>query len=112
MHSREESALVCQKGDPLPVNVSVSRIHTKPEALGLVMARDVSERHRARQVLEHQPTQVTRASRVPAKQAARSRGARPLNVEARSIRPGLTSAWWKARQSVIRRSNRRCQAEW
>src|SRR6516164_7365181 len=51
-HSREEYGLEREKGEPLAVNVSVSRIHTKPHALGLVVVRDVSERRRAHEVLD------------------------------------------------------------
>jgi PAS domain S-box-containing protein len=51
-HSREGYALARSSGAPLAVNVSVSRIHTAPESLGLVVARDVSELRRAREGLE------------------------------------------------------------
>jgi PAS domain S-box-containing protein len=52
-HSREEYLLTCQEGGPRSVNVSVSRIHTKPDPLGLVVVRDVTERRKAREVLNH-----------------------------------------------------------
>jgi PAS domain S-box-containing protein len=51
-HSQEEYGLVRQEGDPLSVNLSVSRIHTKPDPLGLVVVRDVTERWRAHEVLD------------------------------------------------------------
>jgi PAS domain S-box-containing protein len=51
-HSREGYALASTRKDPIPVNVSVSRIHTKPEPLGLAIARDVSEPRRTQAVLE------------------------------------------------------------
>jgi PAS domain S-box-containing protein len=51
-HSREDYGLVRHEGEPLAVNVSVSRIHTKPDPLGLVVVRDVSERRRAHEVLD------------------------------------------------------------
>ncbi|MCH7540432.1 MAG: hypothetical protein IH999_08570, partial [Proteobacteria bacterium] len=38
-------------GEPLRVNLSVSRIHTSPGPLGLVVARDISARKRAEEVL-------------------------------------------------------------
>ncbi len=50
-HSREGFFLGRETGDPIPVNVSVSRIHTSPEPLGLVVARDVSERVRDQNAL-------------------------------------------------------------
>ena len=38
----EDFFLTRRAGEPVPVNVSVSRIHTKPDPLGLLVARDVS----------------------------------------------------------------------
>ena len=61
-HSREEYALACQDGGLRWVNISVSRIHTKPTPLGLVVARDVTERRKAQMVLDqffrHSPAVV------------------------------------------------------
>ena len=51
-HSREGYALARKSGEPVAINVSVSRIHTRPESLGLVVARDVSELRRTREGLE------------------------------------------------------------
>jgi PAS domain S-box-containing protein len=51
-HSREGYALTRRDGTAVAVNVSVSRIHTRPEPLGLVVARDVSELLRAQAALE------------------------------------------------------------
>ena len=51
-HSREGYALSRKNGAPVAINVSVSRIHTRPESLGLVVARDVSELRRTREGLE------------------------------------------------------------
>lgn len=48
-HSREGFLLRRREGEPLPVNVSVSRIHTQPAPLGLIVARDISERLRAQE---------------------------------------------------------------
>lgn len=50
-HSREGYLLSRQSGGPIPVNVSVSRIHTTPNPLGLVVARDISERILAQEAL-------------------------------------------------------------
>ncbi len=47
----EDFFLTRSAGERVPVNVSVSRIHTKPDPLGLVVARDVSARRRAEEVL-------------------------------------------------------------
>lgn len=52
LHSSEEYSLVRREGEPIPVNVSVSRIHTRPDPLGLLVARDVTERRKAQQVLD------------------------------------------------------------
>ena len=46
-HSQEGYFLSRKDGPPIPVNVSVSRIHTSPEPLGLALIRDISERKRA-----------------------------------------------------------------
>jgi PAS domain S-box-containing protein len=48
-HSREGYYLGRAAGEPIPVNVSVSRIHTTPDPLGLVVARDISERIHAQE---------------------------------------------------------------
>jgi PAS domain S-box-containing protein len=50
-HSREGYFLRRATGRPLPVNVSVSRIHTEPEPIGLVVARDISDARRAEEAL-------------------------------------------------------------
>ena len=48
-HSREGYFLSREAGEPIPVNVSVSRIHVEPEPLGLVVARDITERIQAQE---------------------------------------------------------------
>jgi PAS domain S-box-containing protein len=50
-HSREGFLLTKRDGPPIPVNVSVSRIHTRPEPLGLAIIRDVSARVKAEAAL-------------------------------------------------------------
>jgi len=52
-HSREDYELR-RAGPlaPLPVNLSVSRIHTRPDPMGLVVARDISERKAAQDALD------------------------------------------------------------
>jgi PAS domain S-box-containing protein len=44
---RDGFHLARSEGPPIPVNVSVSRIHTRPEPLGLAIIRDVSGRVKA-----------------------------------------------------------------
>ena len=51
-HSQEGYNLVRSGGEPLPVNVSVTRVHVEPEPLGLAVVRDVSERRRAQETLD------------------------------------------------------------
>ncbi len=51
-HSREGYFLARAEGGPIPVNLSVSRIHTKPTPLGLATARDVREPRRAQETLD------------------------------------------------------------
>ncbi len=43
-HSREGYYLRRGSNAALPVNISVSRIHTEPEPVGLVVVRDISDR--------------------------------------------------------------------
>ena len=51
-HSREGYWLQTVSKGNLPVNVSVSRIHTQPEPVGLVVARDISDRKKAEEALK------------------------------------------------------------
>jgi PAS domain S-box-containing protein len=55
-HSREGYFLKRQSRSDLPVNLSVSRIHTEPEPVGLVVARDISERKKAEEALRQVET--------------------------------------------------------
>jgi PAS domain S-box-containing protein len=52
LRSSEDYLLVRREGEPIPVNVSVSRIHTKPDPLGLLVARDLRERRKLEEVIE------------------------------------------------------------
>ena len=87
-HSREGFFLAKKDGPPIPVSVSVSRIHTRPEPLGLAIIRDISERKkvedelsRARQDLELRVLERT-AELAEANQAMRVEIAERLRVEA------------------------------
>ena len=51
-HSQEGYSLVRQEGAPVPVNVSVTRVHVEPTPLGLAVVRDVSERRRVQETLD------------------------------------------------------------
>jgi two-component system CheB/CheR fusion protein len=51
-HSREGYFLKRPSKGDLPVNLSVSRIHTDPEPVGLVVARDISDRKQAEEALK------------------------------------------------------------
>ena len=55
-HSREGYFLKRPSQSDLPVNLSVSRIHTEPEPVGLVVARDISERKHAEEALKQVET--------------------------------------------------------
>ena len=50
-HSREGYFLKTASKGSIPVNVSVSRIHTEPEPVGLIVARDISFRKKAEEAL-------------------------------------------------------------
>ena len=43
-HSQEEFSLTRRDDRPLPINISVSRIHTPSGPIGMLVARDISER--------------------------------------------------------------------
>jgi two-component system CheB/CheR fusion protein len=58
-HSREGYFLRRASGGGLPINISVSRIHTEPEPIGLVVARDVSDRKRAEEALRRAQSRYT-----------------------------------------------------
>ena len=62
-HSREGYRLGRAAAAPIPVNVSVSRIHTAPEPLGLVVARDITERVRAQEALSESEAALPRPRR-------------------------------------------------
>jgi PAS domain S-box-containing protein len=51
-HSREGYFLKRPSMGPLPVNLSISRIHTEPEPVGLIVARDISDRKKAEDALK------------------------------------------------------------
>ncbi len=51
-HSREGYFLKRASQSDLPVNLSVSRIHIEPDAVGLVVARDISERKQGEEALK------------------------------------------------------------
>ncbi|MCH7686978.1 MAG: PAS domain S-box protein, partial [Planctomycetes bacterium] len=51
-HSKEGYCLRSNKSTSLAVNLSVSRIHTTPKPLGLIVARDISKRKQAEQALK------------------------------------------------------------
>ena len=55
-HSREGYLLRRALQGDLPINVSVSRIHIEPDPVGLVVARDISERKRAEDALKQVET--------------------------------------------------------
>ena len=50
-HAQDGFFLKQNIGEEIPINVSVSRIHSKPKPFGLVTVRDISERKNAEMVL-------------------------------------------------------------
>jgi two-component system cell cycle sensor histidine kinase/response regulator CckA len=63
-HSREGFQLRQQRhGSWLPVNLSVTRLHVRPRTLGLITARDVSERREAEVALKLKDAELQRVLR-------------------------------------------------
>jgi PAS domain S-box-containing protein len=58
-HSQEGFLLTRMAGSPIPVNVSVSRIHTRPEPLGLAIIRDISARKKVESRIGSSPCSRT-----------------------------------------------------
>lgn len=58
-HSREAFILFRKQASPLPVNLSISRLHVGDNTYGLVIARDVSERMRQATELERRVQERT-----------------------------------------------------
>jgi PAS domain S-box-containing protein len=87
-HAREGFFLARKDGPPISVSVSVSRIHTSPEPLGLAIIRDITERKKvedelslAREDLEVRVRERT-AELAEANQTMRVEIAERLRVEA------------------------------
>jgi two-component system sensor kinase FixL len=53
-------------GSIVPLSISVSRIHTQPEPVGLLVARDISEQVRMEQQLHDKERQIDQAARLSA----------------------------------------------
>jgi PAS domain S-box-containing protein len=87
-HSREGFFLARKDGPPIAVSVSVSRIHTHPEPLGLAIIRDITERKKVEDELNlaHQDLELRVRERTAelaeANQAMRAEIAERLRVEA------------------------------
>lgn len=60
LNSREGYSLKRASGALTPVSLHASRIHVSPEPLGLIVARDVSERSRAAEALRQSETRYRR----------------------------------------------------
>ncbi len=84
-HSREGYFLRRPSKEDLPVNLSVSRIHTEPETVGLVVARDISDRKRAEEALKQAETRY--------KSLVASTGVMVWEVDARGVLLSISPAF-------------------
>src|SRR4051794_4946275 len=95
-HSHEGYFLARESGEPIPVNVSVSRIHTSPDPLGLVVARDISHRIRAQEALresENRYRSLVESAKVVIWTVAADGRITSLNPAFESITGWPCSAW-------------------
>lgn len=101
-HSREGYFLGKEHGDPIPVNVSVSRIHTSPDVLGLVVARDISDRVRDQNALRESEARyrgLVESARVIIWSATADGVIRSLNPAFETL-TGLSRADWLGKPFV------------
>ena len=99
-HSREGYFLKRPSQSDLPVNLSVSRIHTEPEPVGLVVARDISDRKQAEEALKQIETRYN--------SLIASTGVMVWEIDAdgacsRSVRRFETISGWSRRDWIGRR---------
>ncbi len=95
-HARDGFVLNCDRGASIPVNVSVSRIHTLPDPLGLVVVRDQSERVRAEAALrdsERRYRLLVETARVLIWTASADGRMTSLNPQFRAMTGRLDEEW-------------------
>jgi PAS domain S-box-containing protein len=63
-HSQEGFSLAQSDGNWLPVNLTITRLHTRARTLGMILARDISERKRMVNALQEAKEAAEAASRA------------------------------------------------
>lgn len=63
-HAREGFGLIRPDGKHVPLNLSVSRVHVEPQPLGLIVARDISDRVRREELQRDRQREMEQASRL------------------------------------------------
>jgi PAS domain S-box-containing protein len=64
--AQEGYSFTTPDGSVVPLNISASRIHTHPEPVGLLIARDISEHIRMQQQLREKEREIEQATRLSA----------------------------------------------
>ena len=113
-HSQEEYLLQRRDAQPLPINVSVSRVHAPSGQVGMVVARDISDRKRAEDAVRKfneqlqaqvklQTEELSRANRELVQENQTREGAQQALQQANARLREVIGQLERAREQAIRR---------